>query len=105
MEAIREGVEDYEYLVMLLKSVNLLEEKGFHTDLLHEAHDLLDNGPKEVCGISRADASYWNWVTEKDRTGADRVRIKVLELLNKLQKAVRAKNSISSISPTERLVE
>ncbi|MGV8073268.1 MAG: hypothetical protein AB2L11_01710 [Syntrophobacteraceae bacterium] len=88
MEAIREGIEDYEYFIMLRKCVDRMEGKGLRTDMLHEAQYLLGNAPKDVCkNTTQGDSYPWSWITEKDRIGADLVRIRVLNLLSGIQKA------------------
>jgi hypothetical protein len=71
MEAIRESVEDYEYLVMLRSHV---EETGSAVaqELLATAADRVLEGENE--------ANYL-WEEEKDRSVADQVRIEILEVL------------------------
>ena len=100
MEAIREGVEDYEYLVMLRQSISLLKDKGLPAALLHNASELLTSAPKEVCGAPPTDSENWkNWITKTDRTGADRMRIRVLEVLSELQNHLRQDKQASGATP------
>jgi hypothetical protein len=100
MEAIREGVEDYEYLVMLRQNLSLLKGKGLPVTLLQEASDLLSSAPKEVCGAPPTDLANWkNWLTEKDRTGADRLRIRILKVLSALQKHLPADQPAPKSAP------
>lgn len=83
MEAIREGVEDYEYLCMLRKRVELLEKQGIKDQALASARQLLNTaGGRVTDQITGRSQSLWDSST--DRTIADRVRIEILEALTNL---------------------
>ena len=91
MEALREGIEDYEYLAMLRDRVNDAERAGVEGALLDQAKRLLDQAALKVCNAPGADA--FMWADEKDRSIADTVRIEVLETLEKLQNAQNEKRN------------
>jgi hypothetical protein len=82
MEAIREGAEDYEYFVMLRARVAELERKGVSSTLVAEAKALLVTGPEQAVAIMGADQQ--EWTVAKDRAVMDRVRLRALEMLEKL---------------------
>lgn len=82
MEAIREGIEDYEYLTMLTARVAELEAKGISAGKLAAAKALLVSGPTRVLAMDQ-DANY-RWDEEKDRAVQDRVRIEILQTLVEL---------------------
>lgn len=82
MEAIREGVEDYEYLVMLRERIAEAEQRGVEARTLDRARQLLAGAADRVCGAQDTDAL--RWLEPKDRTLADRVRIEILETLAQL---------------------
>jgi len=82
MEAIREGVQDYEYLTMLQARVAELAERGVGAAKLAAARELLATGPDRVMAMEQG-ANY-RWDEEKDRSVADQVRIEVLEALTEL---------------------
>jgi len=84
IEAIREGVQDYEYLVMLRARVEELERKGVTAGKLAAAKELLATGPDRVMAMEQG-ANY-RWDEPKDRTIADQVRVEVLETLTDLAK-------------------
>ena len=83
MEAIREGVEDYEYFVMLKKSVADAEKRGVKGSVLDTAKKLLTEGAGAVCFAPNANKRMW--MDEKDRTAADKIRIKILDTMATLQ--------------------
>ncbi|MFV2069033.1 MAG: hypothetical protein ACC645_18865, partial [Pirellulales bacterium] len=82
MEAIRESVEDFEYLAMLRDRVAELESRGGHR-LLVRAKDLLATAPQRVLAADGATDLGWN--APKDRSIADTVRTEIGEMLEKLQ--------------------
>ncbi len=82
MEAIRESVEDYEYFVMLRAAVKRARAAGRTGQALHQAESLLKNAAQEVLGARGAKSLSWH--EAKDRTQADRVRIRILETLMQL---------------------
>jgi hypothetical protein len=82
MEAIREGIEDYEYLHLLKTRIAELESQGVPAAVLSEATDLLRAAPQSVLNATGAGNLAWNQA--KDRTVADTVRGQVLDLLEQL---------------------
>jgi hypothetical protein len=79
MEAIREGVEDYECLVMLRKAVDSATAAGRSGATVAKARVLLAQAADAVLAAPGAEAL--NWHSPKDRTKADTVRIELLEAL------------------------
>ena len=82
MEAIREGVQDYEYLTMLKNRVGALEKKGIPAEELSQATKLLETACDRVMAMEKG-ANY-RWDEEKDRGVADRVRVEILNALSEL---------------------
>lgn len=82
MEAIREGVEDYEYFVMLKQAVEKAEKKGRSDAAMKKAKDLLENGAARV--LDAPGASQPHWSAAKDRALADQVRLEILDALEAL---------------------
>ncbi len=82
MEAIREGIEDYEYLTMLQARVEELEAQGAPAARLAPAKELLATAVDRVMAMD-AEPTY-TWDQPKDRAVQDRVRIEVLEALMEL---------------------
>ncbi len=79
LEAIREGVQDYEYLAMLRARIAELERVKQEHPRLAEARKLLAAAPDRVVGTVGATAFRWD--KPKDRTLADRVRREILDML------------------------
>ncbi len=79
MEAIREGVQDCECLVMLRDRVAAVEKAGKKTAALPHARALLAGACDRVLAEQK-DANY-RWDKPKDRTVADTVRIEILDML------------------------
>ena len=82
MEAIREGIEDYEYLVMLRERVSELEAGGKASALLDKARDLQARAADCVIEGQTPQSLYWS--RDKDRSIADRVRVEILEMMAEL---------------------
>jgi len=81
MEAIREGVEDYEYLRMLRDEIAAAEEAGkVDAEVIASATRLLETAADRVttCMTSEKDI---RWAKPKDRSVADAVRIEILDAL------------------------
>jgi hypothetical protein len=78
MEAIREGVEDFEYLYMLREAITEAESSGVDPALVQQARDLLDGLPAAV--LPPPDASIY-WADELDRSVADQAREEILQML------------------------
>lgn len=72
MEAIREGVEDYEYLVILQNAVNKAVKAGIQNEVVESGKKLLVDGVNSVCD------------NPKDRTLADKTRMKILDAIAEL---------------------
>ncbi len=83
MEAIREGVEDYEYLLLLRNAVDKAKVAGRSDLMLNRAESLLATAADEI--LTAHSAGERDWRTPKDRTKADAVRIQILETLSALQ--------------------
>jgi hypothetical protein len=82
MEAIREGVEDYEYLAMLRDRVAEAGRRGASGPALERARALLAAAADRVLGEPSVDPLTWS--VPKDRSVADRVRVEILESLEAL---------------------
>ena len=79
MEAIRESVEDFEYLVMLRDRVAAAEKTGQKSPALDRARHLLATAADRV--LNAPDAVKLSWSAPKDRSLADTVRVEILEAL------------------------
>lgn len=82
LEAIREGIEDYEYLYLLKQRIAELEAQGVPASALGAATALLASAPSSV--LDAAAASDLTWAHAKDRSVADAVRVQVLDMLERL---------------------
>lgn len=80
MEAIREGIEDYEYLRMLSERVTGLEKRKIPESVLISAKALLDSGPDRVTAFLKHKEMF-RWQEPKNRELADQVRLEVLEAM------------------------
>jgi hypothetical protein len=83
MEAIREGIEDYEYLVMLEKQITELQKQGRTDLIIKKAKDLSANAADRV--VKDQTTQKLNWHQPKDRSVADKVRIEILETMAQLK--------------------
>jgi hypothetical protein len=88
MEAIREGVEDFEYLRMLERKLGALERSPSQDSprppIVEEAKRLLAGAPGRVTACLTS-SSVGFWREPKDRSLADRVRVEILECLRRLE--------------------
>ena len=85
MEACREGIEDYEYLVMLRDAIKAAEANGVSGEALDQAKKLLAELPEHVLEAGTRESFHWS---EKiDRTVADDARLQILNALVALQQA------------------
>jgi len=84
LEACREGVEDYEYFVMLREAVAQAAGRGADAVLLERSRALLAGRSTEVCERGKSATMRWH-NAEVDRTAADQMRIEVLEALTALR--------------------
>lgn len=83
MEAIREGIEDFEYLHLLSRRVDQFDQTGRKPAALARAKALLAEAAQKVCEAPGAKSISWS--LDKDRTVADQVRHEVLETLRALR--------------------
>jgi len=84
MEACREGVEDYEYFVMLREAIDQAAQRGADDALLERARALLTERPAEVCEAGKSTTMRWH-DADVDRAVADQARTEVIETLTALQ--------------------
>jgi len=82
LEAVREGVQDYEYLVMLRDRIGELERTRPDHPRLAEAKKLLATAPDRV--LKAEGATEFRWDAARDRTLADCVRVEILDMLTAL---------------------
>ncbi|MDD2708352.1 MAG: hypothetical protein PHV34_10110 [Verrucomicrobiae bacterium] len=78
-EAVREGVEDYEYLYLLKKRLDEIKGAGGRDELRTKAEHLLATLPDEVAG--QYDKRQMPWPVPKNRSRADEARIQIMEML------------------------
>jgi hypothetical protein len=83
MEAIREGMEDYEYLAMLRRRLREIETQGKVSLKALEAKDLLENAAARVLPAPGKMDLFWN--DQRDRSMADKIRREILDMLIALQ--------------------
>lgn len=83
MEGVREGIQDYEYFVMLRDRVNTLAAQGAPAAKLAPARKLLAEAP--VQGTQPIDSAALTWRVAKDRDLLDRLRVELLRQLVALQ--------------------
>lgn len=83
MEACREGVEDYEYLAMLRDAIAAAGERGVASKAVSDAQQLLTAAAERVLGPMPA--TEFMWRAELDRTGAEAVRLDILDALEALR--------------------
>jgi len=81
-EAVREGVQDYECLVMLRDRIAALNKEGRSGPHVANARALLDGACDRV--LAGENGRNYRWDEHKDRTIADKVRIEILEALVRL---------------------
>ena len=92
LEAAREGIQDYEYFVMLDRVIKDASARGITGPELDEARRLLETLPASVCEAGGHSDELdddkplggFHWLTDLDRTLADRARIQVLVALVEL---------------------
>ena len=82
-EAIREGIEDYEYLYQLQWRVKELKATGKETALVREAEKMLQELPATVTETYNVNIADWKF--DKNRERADQARIAILNMLEKLE--------------------
>jgi hypothetical protein len=79
LEACREGIEDYQYLLMLRDAVDEAVKQGASGAAVESARKLLTDAPDRVLGP--ASGRRFRWDSDADRTVADQVRVEILEAL------------------------
>ena len=84
MEAIREGMEDYEYLRMLRDGLAELQKKGASGKAVVAAEALLASAAERVTACLKQPSDI-NWREPKDRSIADQVRVEILTALLALE--------------------
>jgi hypothetical protein len=84
MEAIREGMEDYEYLRMLRDRVVELQKKGRTDQTVGAAAALLASAADRVTACMKLEKDI-RWKEPKDRSVANQVRVEILTALLALQ--------------------
>ena len=77
-EALREGVQDYEYMVMLREKITNLRQQG-KTAQADKAQALLDASIARVLDTITVASNAWE--KEKDRSVMDQARIDILKAL------------------------
>ena len=82
MEAIREGVEDYEYFIMLDRLVQRAAAEPQLCPALASAQELLQRLADQV--LAADGANHLTWHAPKDRTRADAARVELLKALAEL---------------------
>lgn len=85
MEAIREGIEDFEYLKLLEAAIAKARQAGSASPALAKAEQLLLTAPDKVLGGDVLQEPRWAWPKKIDRKGADIVRAEILDCLVALQ--------------------
>ncbi len=83
MEAIRDGVQDYEILMLLRRAVEQRKKRAPADPNLAEAEKLLTVGVQRV--LAPIGVNELRWHIPKDRTVADRAREQALQLLMRLR--------------------
>ncbi|MBI4025031.1 MAG: hypothetical protein HY360_08625 [Verrucomicrobia bacterium] len=84
MEGIREGVQDYQYLVMLRDRIRQTEKANARNPMLAEARSLLSNACSRV--LHDQEAQDGKWISNKDRSIADQVCVEIGVMLEKMGK-------------------
>jgi len=83
LEAIREGAQDYEALVLLRDAIAEAERLERSAPLVAQAKALLDGACDRV--LEAENAANYGWDVPKDRSVADRVRVEVLGMIAALR--------------------
>lgn len=81
MEAIREGVQDYEILTILRRLISLRKKRTPNDPTIKEAERLLRDGVQRV--LSPISVNELHWHANKDRTVADRLCDQALQIIVK----------------------
>ncbi len=89
MEAIREGINDYQILHLLKTALEAAEQQGVPASDLADARKLLESAAGSVLGNGVLDEPRWAWPRQLDRTGADAVRQQLMHALDQVAKFVK----------------
>jgi hypothetical protein len=82
LEAIREGIYDFQYLVLLRDAIKAARWKDAKSDVIADAEKLLADAPNEVLWNHGAlKEPKWLASTRIDRTIADHMRVRILKAL------------------------
>jgi len=82
-EAIRESIEDYEYLAMLKDKMEEAKKNGKNPAAVEKAETFFRDVPKQVAGQYDRAKRFWN--ADKDRSAADTARNQILQLMKELE--------------------
>lgn len=85
MEAIREGVQDYEYFVMLRNAIGSTKNDPAFAGRVKQAEALLSTAAERVEHVAESGLNS-DWNAMIDRTVADTVRLELLDAIESLQK-------------------
>lgn len=80
LEALREGIEDFEVLTLLQRAVVAARTQGLHLSALAEAESLLSTRIDQM--IADDSPRLYAWQMDQDRTQADQLRVDALRLLD-----------------------
>lgn len=80
LEACREGIEDFEYFVMLRGAIDAAGAKGVSTETIQKARAMLTELPDQVLRTGENTPFRW-YANQEDRFAADRAREQILDML------------------------
>jgi len=83
-QAMREGIQDYEYLAMLKEKANQSPDSAFQSKAQTLLRDSIKTIRQEYETVENSRGNYtaaYQWNNQRDRSTADRLRLKVLDLL------------------------
>lgn len=82
-EAVREGVQDYEYLRMLRAAADRAQAAGGGAAWLPRAEAVLGEGVAQAVAVASPSNLFWR--VAKDRTAMDAVRVRALDVLEEIK--------------------
>ena len=91
-EAVRAGIEDYQYMIMLRNEVKRLKAKAINSPLLKQAETLSDTLADEVIGQLDKRAilmAHQEWSDKVPSQHAEAGRLRILEMLERLKALYR----------------
>lgn len=84
-EAVREGIQDYEYFVILKDLIEELEKMGIEDTDLQPAKELLSEAPKRVVVAGDFEVPLKRyWKEQEERSVADQERVRILKTIDEL---------------------